>query len=47
LSHILIVDDNEFNIYTLQKILQALKMVVDVKDYATNGKMAIEKIISK
>jgi len=46
-NHILIVDDDEFNIYTLQKLLGMIGVIVDEKDHALNGKDAIEMMTSK
>jgi len=43
----LIVDDNEFNIYTLQKLLECYKIFVDDLDISLNGKEAIDKVLTK
>jgi len=45
--HILIVDDNEFNIYTLQKLLELMGYIVPDDDVTVNGKLAIDKILDK
>lgn len=47
MAHILLVDDNEFNIYTLRKQLESLKIFVGKFDFAYNGKDAIDKVSEK
>ena len=42
-NNILIVDDNEFNIYTLQRLLESIG-IKEGTDFTQNGKLAIQKI---
>jgi len=41
------VDDNEFNLFTLQKILELSGVLIDKRDFAYDGKNSIEKIESR
>ena len=46
-QHILLVDDDEFNIYTLRKLFEIQGILVEEEDTAMDGKEAIQKIASK
>jgi len=41
------VDDNEFNIYTLDKQVKSLNTIHDTEDFANDGKHAIKKVLEK
>jgi len=45
--HILIVDDDEFNIYTLRKLFEIQGINVDEEDTVMDGKEAVQKVASK
>jgi len=40
-EHILLVDDDEFNIYTLRKLFEIQGILVEEEDTAMDGKEAI------